>query len=54
VDSESADLDTVAAGNVFDKRGFTHDLDELLTSITILVATPAASAWLSVPQLTIC
>mgnify|MGYP006988612134 CR=1 FL=1 len=37
VDSESADLDTVAAGNVFDKRGFTHDLDELLTSITILV-----------------
>lgn len=37
VDGESTDLDTVAAGNVLDKRGFAHDLDELLTSVAILV-----------------
>lgn len=37
VDGESADLDTVATGNVLDKRGFAHDLDELLTSVAILV-----------------
>lgn len=37
VDGKSTDLDTVATGNVFDKRGFAHNLDELLTSVAILV-----------------
>lgn len=37
VDGKSTDLDTVAAGNVFDKRSLAHDLDELLTSVAILV-----------------
>ena len=37
VDGKSTDLDTVAAGNVLDKRGFAHDLDELLASVAILV-----------------
>lgn len=35
--SEPTNLDTVTTSDVLDKRWLTHDLDQFLTSITILV-----------------
>jgi hypothetical protein len=37
VNGETANLDTVLARNVFNKRRLADNLDELLTSVTVLV-----------------
>lgn len=37
VDGKSTNLDAMAARDVLDRRWLTHDLNKLLTSITVLV-----------------